>query len=531
MKLLSSVIFLIVFNVFALAQPHLDVEPETIEFEDEFYRFEKVYLINNGNQQLRIDSISYKYNSYFIRFNSNINYPFFIAPNDTVSMDCILSNYFTITNSDTADTMFIYNNGDELIEEVKIKVDFFEEDYREAQVSGQVTSSGIPLGRSRVHFLYDGNFILNSIYTDANGFFSILLPAGFYTVAAEHDNYYVVFYNGQFDPLNASLLQFIGDSTYTINFDLTPIENTGNSIMGTLNDSISMAPLRKGLVVIRKGTHTPAKPSAGEILLNSDDVYTAVVNYNGEYKIDGILTPDYYFVQAFSQFFVPAYYSSNNIFPAFWQTADSVLISGSISNKNFSLKRDSSTGGGIVSGSISLGAFDENPGGVVIYAQSLNYSGQLFNFAFPYGSGSYSVNNLPYGNYKVVAQKIGFNDAVSQALTIDTLTPAVTNIALVFQPLSVNETQTSPVDFILNQNYPNPFNPSTVISWQLPTSSQVSLKVYDILGRETATLVDKFLSAGNYEITFNAGSLSSGTYFVRLTSEGKQALKKIILIK
>jgi len=46
MKLLSSVIFLIVFNVFSYAQPHLDVEPETIEFEDEFYRFEKVYLIN-----------------------------------------------------------------------------------------------------------------------------------------------------------------------------------------------------------------------------------------------------------------------------------------------------------------------------------------------------------------------------------------------------------------------------------------------------------------------------------------------------
>jgi hypothetical protein len=52
-----------------------------------------------------------------------------------------------------------------------------------------------------------------------------------------------------------------------------------------------------------------------------------------------------------------------------------------------------------------------------------------------------------------------------------------------------------------------------------------------MLGRETATLVDKFLSAGNYEITFNAGSLSSGTYFVRLISEGKQAVKKIILIK
>ncbi|MFN0156673.1 MAG: phospholipase D-like domain-containing protein [Bacteroidota bacterium] len=88
-----------------------------------------------------------------------------------------------------------------------------------------------------------------------------------------------------------------------------------------------------------------------------------------------------------------------------------------------------------------------------------------------------------------------------------------------------------PTAFSLSQNYPNPFNPSTVFNYQLATSNVVSLKVYDILGREVATLVDGKQNAGNYRVEFNAAGLSSGVYFYRLEAGSFVEQKKMILMK
>ncbi len=86
-------------------------------------------------------------------------------------------------------------------------------------------------------------------------------------------------------------------------------------------------------------------------------------------------------------------------------------------------------------------------------------------------------------------------------------------------------------NFDLGQNYPNPFNPSTVINWQLPVSGHVSLKIYDILGREIATLVDEFKVAGYYKINFDGSSLASGIYLYRLKTNDNVTTKKMILLK
>lgn len=90
-----------------------------------------------------------------------------------------------------------------------------------------------------------------------------------------------------------------------------------------------------------------------------------------------------------------------------------------------------------------------------------------------------------------------------------------------------------PVNFSLKQNYPNPFNPTTVISYQMTENSQVTLRVYDMLGREVATLVNnERRSAGSYDVTFDAGNLSSGLYMYRLsTAGGQQLTRKMMLIK
>ena len=88
-----------------------------------------------------------------------------------------------------------------------------------------------------------------------------------------------------------------------------------------------------------------------------------------------------------------------------------------------------------------------------------------------------------------------------------------------------------PRDVNLDQNYPNPFNPSTVISYQLPVRSRVTLQVFDVLGREVATLVSGQVEAGYHQVTFNASNLSSGMYIYRLQAGNQVFTKKLTLIK
>ena len=88
-----------------------------------------------------------------------------------------------------------------------------------------------------------------------------------------------------------------------------------------------------------------------------------------------------------------------------------------------------------------------------------------------------------------------------------------------------------PEKFELSQNYPNPFNPNTSIKYQIAISSPVSLKIYDVLGNEVATLVNEVKPAGSYEVNFDASSLSSGTYFYKLHAGNVVKTKKMILLK
>jgi len=88
-----------------------------------------------------------------------------------------------------------------------------------------------------------------------------------------------------------------------------------------------------------------------------------------------------------------------------------------------------------------------------------------------------------------------------------------------------------PSDYSLLQNYPNPFNPTTNIRFNLPKSGVVTLKVYNILGKEVATLVNGNLNAGSYTFNWDANGYASGVYFYRLQSGNFVETKKMILVK
>jgi len=94
-----------------------------------------------------------------------------------------------------------------------------------------------------------------------------------------------------------------------------------------------------------------------------------------------------------------------------------------------------------------------------------------------------------------------------------------------------NNSDNIPRKFYLSQNYPNPFNPSTKISWQVPAGSWQTIKIYDVLGNEVATLVDEYKPAGNYEVEWNASGLPSGVYFYQLRAGKYVDTKKMNLLK
>jgi len=89
----------------------------------------------------------------------------------------------------------------------------------------------------------------------------------------------------------------------------------------------------------------------------------------------------------------------------------------------------------------------------------------------------------------------------------------------------------TPTKFELSQNYPNPFNPSTTISFSIPQKSDVSVKIFDILGNEIATLVNETKEAGRYNVSFNASKYSSGVYFYTIKAGSLYETKKMTLLK
>lgn len=103
--------------------------------------------------------------------------------------------------------------------------------------------------------------------------------------------------------------------------------------------------------------------------------------------------------------------------------------------------------------------------------------------------------------------------------------------ATAWQITSVKDANSGPSSFKLSQNYPNPFNPTTIISYSIPKTSFVTIKVYDLLGREVAVLVNKIKQAGNYSVEFAADRISSGVYFYTMYAGNFVKTKKLIVLK
>ncbi|MEP0862225.1 MAG: carboxypeptidase regulatory-like domain-containing protein [Ignavibacterium sp.] len=529
LKNIVIIIFISLITNSIFAQPQIRIEPRNVVFENIFNRIDYAYVINRGDQPLIIDSLSSANPFYIVSFEGGLVTPFIINPDDTVKATILLTNFYNITVSDTVDTLWFYSNDPESPRDLRIKIDFFDDNDKGTCAGVISDEQQNPLSGVKVYFLYWGIYTIDSTSTDTNGAYSSLLPKGTYTIAAEKDGYQTTFYGNTSDPYFAYPVDIDSGQTINLNLSLPFIGNTGYTITGNLIDSVGNILVNKGVVVIRKGTHTPTLLK-GNVALSDSNVYAAFVHPDGSYSIT-VRDTAYYYVQGFSDYYLPSYYNDEGLPAVYWQDADSVFINQILYDKNIVMKRDSSYGGGNAFGNLIIPFTDSDAmKGISVFARSLD-NGTLYSYNFVKSDGNFRVSNLPYGRYQLIAQKIGYPFSLSEPFIIDSVNQSVNNISIVFNTSSVEDSFIIPETIILNQNYPNPFNPVTKISWQTEIGGKQILKIFDVLGNEVATLLDEQLPPGNYEITFDAHNLTSGFYFYQLTAGDFIKTRKMILIK
>ncbi|MGA3288166.1 MAG: T9SS type A sorting domain-containing protein [Bacteroidota bacterium] len=163
--------------------------------------------------------------------------------------------------------------------------------------------------------------------------------------------------------------------------------------------------------------------------------------------------------------------------------------------------------------SINVGNWQTNADGSHDYNDSLHVSFYVPKTVFVAGNNSFSIQNgRPDDDYRFTQVKV-----------------IISHVSIDDVPLSLSSE--IPHNFVLRQNYPNPFNPSTMISFSIPSKGFISLKIFDLLGREVAIIVSQEMSAGSYSKHWNAENMPSGVYFYCLQSGSFTETKKLVLLR
>jgi protocatechuate 3,4-dioxygenase beta subunit len=393
-------------------------------------------------------------------------------------------------------------------------------------LSGSVTdSSGNPIKAMVELYNVTANSFHRRFYravTDSSGYYSVRVREGDTLVAYAHSfnrNYFPQFYNGKESFLTADRIGISGD-TGNINFVLVHKPVYDNGISGTVMNSDTTG-VESLVLAIRLG-----------IKYDHHRKYTAFSDSLGNYSFNNLYPGNYILLAIPAGDYIPTFFRYDGTQTLHWKDADSVAVnsSGMVSDINFSVTSRPDSGEDYVSGKVTDDS--GNPvNGALVFAKDDNR--QIYSFGITNKEGMYKITGLIPGNYSISSSSYGYSDGNTASVSLDyssnysgsaSFTMNSEEVTAINKNVELNT-------FKLNQNYPNPFNPSTTINFVVPYQTRVTLKVYNVLGSEVATLVNGEKPAGSYNVTFNAGNLASGVYFYQLKAGNFISTKKLMLIK
>jgi len=384
-------------------------------------------------------------------------------------------------------------------------------------------------------FRLEGNseFVIKA-KVDSLGSYTVKLSPGGYIVFARAKGYAVEFFNEQSNLLSAQVLMVQKD-TAGVNFTLSPLPPVVlGAISGAVIDSVKSIFIPSRVIAFRDGWRVQDLNKIGRAYVTDTDSL-------GSYKFAELLPGTYVVMAVPLGNYTPAFYA-NDTLNVRWKRATKIVVNGnSVDNINIYVKPFGLAPSGYtaITGNVSFtggngNQNNSNRAGAVVYAYR---NGEVAGYSITAQDGNYALTGLAPGQYSVFVDKAGYNESsiatVNASYNINGAPlPGVLNFTI-DGTLGVSEKKSDvqPVNYILEQNYPNPFNPSTTISFSLPNSGNVSLKVYNVVGQEVATLVSGYKTVGQYNVSFNASSLSSGVYFYRLEAGSYNVVKKMMLLK
>ncbi|MFZ2323910.1 MAG: carboxypeptidase regulatory-like domain-containing protein [Ignavibacteriaceae bacterium] len=355
--------------------------------------------------------------------------------------------------------------------------------------------------------------------TDENGDYSIQVFEGNYILFAYTEGYFQQFYDNVYNTFDATPVTVSRDvpSVSGIDFALTKPELGTNIISGTVRG---------------KSTNTEIYGvSVYAIPLSGGNWVEAATGYDGNFILQNIKNGNYILL-FYKENYISQFYKNDSETCNKWEDAYIFNLDGNEHIKNIVVFIEPTNQfGGEITGNIYTESGTTLSGTLITAVDSLN---NVVSSSISVYNGNYSIPSLKNGNYTVRASKIGYTTSeYEEPVKIDLINNPVVNgvdFAIIATDAEEDE-NVVPEYFKLFQNYPNPFNPATNIQFSIPQQSFVTLKVYDILGREVETLVNEQKTAGKYEVNFNASYLSSGVYFYSIKAGDFIQTRKMVLMK
>lgn len=421
---------------------------------------------------------------------------------------------------------------DSHINGIDFGIPLFAEDTVIINISGQVRdNTGSPLANVYVDItfpdictiaLYPPPGYQFGTYTDDNGYYTIKFPLrnAYYAkscvLSAYKENYVYEFYKEKKEFYEADRLYF--DSSYVFeNIDFTldaVVPQQSYSINGVITNDEGETVQSALVIGINKSTN---------------NYHYTLSDSSGFYSINNVESGKYY-ILFIAKWYAPEFYDNALL----WEDAAIIDVDKDIYGIDASLSKmdavlpDSSLV--IISGFIKSYDNIALPGVLITV---LNEKNKIAAYDVTDAAGAFKIEGLSKGNYTVQASLVNYNSKdkeisidASGGMQIVNFNMSLANVTSVKE-----KTKLIPDKLELYPNHPNPFNPSTVISFALPQTENVILKVYNIIGQEVATLMNSRLNAGTYNVQFDAGGLGSGVYLYQLKTGSGSIVKKMLLTK